>query len=253
MATRFRPRDRRVANRVPLTLQDEWSPSMPLFNVGFVIFPELTQLDFTGPQQVLARLPQSAMHIIAKSAAPVPSDSGLSLVPTHTFESCPRLDLICIPGGSAGVVRAMGDQETIKFVQRQSSTAKYVTSVCTGAFILGAAGLLKGRRATTHWAFTELLSLVGATHEKGRIVKDGNVITAGGVTSGIDFGLSVVAEIAGETVAQAIQLGIEYDPEPPFDSGHPDRAPDAAKAAVFPRYEKTRAAFRDGIARLSTM
>ena len=131
--------------------------------------------------------------------------------------------------------------------------AKYVTSVCTGAFILGAAGLLKGRRATTHWAFTELLPLVGATHEKGRVVKDGNVITAGGVTSGIDFGLNVVAEIAGETVAQAIQLGLEYDPDPPFDAGHPDRAPDGAKATVFPRYEKARAAFRDGIARLSTM
>ena len=179
---------------------------MSLFNVGFVIFPDLTQLDFTGPQQVLARLPQSAMHIIAKSATPVPSDSGLSLVPTHTFANCPNLDLICIPGGNAGVVQAIGDQETIEFVQRQSSIAKYVTSVCTGAFVLGAAGLLKGRRATTHWAFTELLPLVGATHEKARIVKDGNVITAGGVTSGIDFGLSVVAEIAGETTAQAIQL-----------------------------------------------
>jgi putative intracellular protease/amidase len=134
---------------------------MSLFNVGFVIFPELTQLDFTGPQQVLARLPQSAMHIIAKSAAPVSSDSGLSLVPTHTFENCPRLDLICIPGGSTGVVRAMGDRDTIEFVRRRSVMAKYVTSVCTGAFILGAAGLLKGRRATTHWAFTELLPLVG--------------------------------------------------------------------------------------------
>jgi cyclohexyl-isocyanide hydratase len=170
---------------------------MSLFNVGFVIFPELTQLDFTGPQQVLARLPQSAMHIIAKSAAPVRSDSGLSLIPTHTFENCPQLDLICIPGGSSGVVRAMGDHETIDFVQRQSSAAKHVTSVCTGAFVLGAAGLLKGRRATTHWAFTELLPLFGATHEKARIVKDGNVITAGGVTSGIDFGLRVAAEIAG--------------------------------------------------------
>jgi cyclohexyl-isocyanide hydratase len=227
--------------------------SMSVFNVGFVIFPELTQLDFTGPQQVLARLPQSAMHIIAKSAAPVPSDSGLSLVPTHTFDDCPRLDLICIPGGSNGVVRAMGDQRTIEFVQRQSSTATYVTSVCTGAFILGAAGLLKGRRATTHWAFAELLPLVGATYEKARIVKDGNVITAGGVTSGIDFGLRVVGEIAGETMAQAIQLGLEYDPEPPFDAGHPDRAPDAAKAAVFPRYEKARSAFHDEIARLSTL
>ena len=109
---------------------------MPLFNVGFVIFPGLTQLDFTGPQQVLARLPESAMHIVAKCAAPVPSDSGLGLVPTHTFENCPHLDLICVPGGNAGVVQAMGDRETIEFVRRQSSTAKYVTSVCTGAFIL---------------------------------------------------------------------------------------------------------------------
>jgi cyclohexyl-isocyanide hydratase len=226
---------------------------MSLFNVGFVIFPELTQLDFTGPQQVLARLPQSAMHIIAKSAAPVPSDSGLSLVPTHTFENCPQLDLICIPGGSTGVVRAMGDRDTIEFVQRQSRKAKYVTSVCTGAFILGAAGLLKGRRATTHWAFTELLPLLGATHAKGRVVKDGNVITAGGVTSGIDFGLRVVAEIAGEEVAQAIQLGLEYDPDPPFDAGHPDRASDAVEAAVFPRYEKARTAFREGIACLATL
>jgi len=226
---------------------------MSLFNVGFVIFPELTQLDFTGPQQVLARLPQSAMHIIAKSTAPVSSDSGLSLVPTHTFENCPQLDLICIPGGSTGVVRAMGDRDTIEFVQRQSRKAKYVTSVCTGAFILGAAGLLKGRRATTHWAFTELLPLLGATHERGRVVKDGNVITAGGVTSGIDFGLRVVAEIAGETVAQTIQLGLEYDPEPPFDAGHPDRASDAVEAALFPRYEKARTAFREGIACLATL
>src|SRR5207302_5419548 len=114
------------------------------------------------------------MHVVAKSVAPVPSDSGLGLLPTHTFESCPPLDLICIPGGSTGVVRAMADGETIEFVRRQASTAKYVTSVFTGAFILGAAGLLKGRRATTHWAFTELLPLVGATHEKARTVKDGN-------------------------------------------------------------------------------
>ena len=237
--------------RVPIPLQDEWSQTMPLFNVGFVIFPDLTQLDFTGPQQVLARLPESAMHIVAKSAAPVPSDSGLGLVPTHTFENCPHLDLICVPGGIAGVIQAMGDRETIEFVRRQSSTAKYVTSVCTGAFILGVAGLLKGRRATTHWAFTELLPLVGATHEKGRVVKDGNVITAGGVTSGIDFGLRVVAEIAGEDRRSAIQLGIEYDPAPPFDSGHPDRAPNLAENLVARRYGGLAAAFRAGLGEIA--
>ena len=221
---------------------------MSSFNIGFVIFPDLTQLDFTGPLQVLARLPQSAIHIVAKSEAPVPSDCGLGLVPTHTFANCPPIDLICVPGGSYGVVQAMSDRETIEFVRRRAGTAKYVTSVCTGAFILGVAGILKGRRATTHWAFTDLLPLVGAKHEKARVVKDGNVITAGGVTSGIDFGLSIVAEIAGETTAQTIQLGIEYDPAPPFDSGHPDSAPAAIKSALLSgRYDEPRSAFRTGI------
>jgi cyclohexyl-isocyanide hydratase len=220
---------------------------MSNFNVGFVIFPDLTQLDFTGPLQVLARLPQSTTHIIAKSEAPVPSDCGLSLVPTCTFANCPPLDLICIPGGVSGVIGAIGDRETVEFVRRQAGTAKYVTSVCTGAFVLGIAGLLKGRRVTTHWAYTDLLSLVGATYEKTRVVRDGNVITAGGVTSGIDFGLTIVAEIAGETTARAIQLGIEYDPVPPFDSGHPDRASAAIKLALSDRYEKANLALRVGI------
>jgi cyclohexyl-isocyanide hydratase len=220
---------------------------MATFNVGFVIFPDLTQLDFTGPLQVLARLPDSTTHIVAKSAAPVPSDCGLGLVPTHTFANCPPLDLICVPGGAAGVAQAIVDRETVDFVRRQAAAAKYVTSVCTGAFVLGVAGLLKGRRATTHWGYTDLLPLVGATYEKARIVRDGNVITAGGVTSGIDFGLSVVAEIAGEAAARAIQLGIEYDPAPPFDSGHPDRAPPDVKAALTARYAKANAAIRAGI------
>jgi cyclohexyl-isocyanide hydratase len=218
------------------------------FNIGFVIFPDLTQLDFTGPLQVLSRLPQSAIHIVAKSGVPVPSDCGLGFVPTRTFANCPPLDLLCVPGGSYGVVQAISDRETIEFVHRQAGAAKYVTSVCTGAFILGVAGLLKGRRATTHWAFTDLLPLVGATHEKARVVRDGNVITAGGVTSGIDFGLTVAAEIAGETTARTIQLGIEYDPAPPFDSGHPDRAPAAIKSTLLSgRYDEPRSAFRAGI------
>ena len=220
---------------------------MSAFNIGFVIFPDLTQLDFTGPLQVLARMPQSSNFVIAKSPAPVPSDCGLSLVPTRTFANCPPLDLICVPGGVKGVIGAIGDHETVDFVRRQAAGAKYVTAVCTGAFVLGAAGLLKGRRVTTHWAYTELLPLVGAKYEKGRVVRDGNLITAGGVTAVIDFGLSVVAEIAGETVARTIQLGIEYDPAPPFDSGHPDSAPESIKAALSERYGKARSALRDRI------
>jgi cyclohexyl-isocyanide hydratase len=220
---------------------------MSIFNVGFLIFPNLTQLDLTAPLQVLARLPQSRTHIIAKSDTPVPSDCGLSLLPTCTFANCLSLDLICIPGGVTGVIGAIGDRETVDFVRVQASKAQYVTSVCTGAFVLGIAGLLRGRRATTHWAYTDLLPLVGATNEKARVVKDGNVITAGGVTSGIDFALSVVAQIAGEAAARTIQLGIEYDPAPPFDSGHPDRAPAAIKAALSDRYEKANLALRAGI------
>lgn len=220
---------------------------MPLFQIGFVLFPDLTQLDLTGPLQVLARLPDSAVHIAAKSDAPVASDCGLSLVPTQTFASCPPLDLICVPGGAKGVASAMTDRATIDFVRRQSARATYVTSVCTGAFILGAAGLLRGRRAATHWAYADLLPLVGATHEKARIVRDGNLITAGGVTAGIDFGLSTVAAIAGETVAHAIGLGLEYDPAPPFECGDPERAPEAVKRQLADRYAAPRAAFRRSI------
>ena len=129
----------------------------------------------------------------------------------------------------------------------QAAAARYVTSVCTGAFVLGVAGLLIGRRATTHWAYADLLPLVGATHEKARVVRDGNVITAGGVTSGIDFGLSVVAEIAGEATARKIQLGMEYDPAPPFDAGHPDRAPTIRSELMAARYDKFRTTYRERI------
>ena len=220
---------------------------MPTFHIGLVAFPDLTQLDLTGPLQVLSRLPQSATHIVAKSGAPVPTDCGLSFLPTRTFADCPPLDLLCVPGGVTGVIGAIGDRETVEFVRERARTAKYVTSVCTGAFVLGVAGLLQGRRATTHWAYTGLLPLVGAIHEKGRIVRDGNLITAGGVTAGIDFGLSVVAEIAGEQAARAIQLGIEYDPAPPFDSGHPERASPELRSALAERYESANAKLRAAI------
>ena len=216
---------------------------MTTLHIGFVIFPNLTQLDFAGPMEVLNRLPESKVHIIAKSLDPVPSDCGLSLLPTTTFKDCCQLDLICVPGGG-GVVGVMTDLESVDFVRKQAAGARYITSVCTGAFVLGVAGLLKGRRATTHWAYTDLLTLVGATFEKARTVTDGNVITAGGVTSGIDFALHVAAEIAGKETAQAIQLSIEYDPAPPFTSGHPDRAPASVAALVAPRYTERREAHR---------
>ena len=201
---------------------------------------------------MLSRLPGAKIQIAAKTREPVPSDCSLGLVPTHAFADCPPLDLICVPGGGPGVIEAIKDRETIEFVRKQASHAKYITSVCTGAFILGAAGLLRGRRATTHWAFTQLLPLVGATYEKARVVMDGNVITAGGVTSGIDFGLSVIAEIAGEQAACAVQLGVEYNPAPPFNSGHPDLAPASlTESLVASRYGKLASHFRTGLEQLS--
>lgn len=231
------------------------------FNLGFVIFPGITQLDFTGPFEVLSRLatppslsapsrfPDVKTHVIAKSLQPVASDRGLSFLPTSTFETCPALDLICVPGGT-GVADALGDAETVDFIGHQGRQAQYATSVCTGAFLLGATGLLRGRRATTHWAYTDLLPLVGAKHERARIVRDGNIITAGGVTAGIDFAFAVIAELAGPDVARAIQLGIEYDPAPPFHAGHPDKASEAAISLMVHRNDATHGGMRAALERL---
>lgn len=231
------------------------------FNIGFVIFPGMTQLDFTGPFEVLSRIgtppslsaaskfPDARIHVVAKTMLPVPSDRGLGIMPTCTLETCPRLNLICLPGG-AGVADAIADPETVDFVRRQGAQTEYVTSVCMGVFLLGAAGLMHGRRAATHWAYVDLLPLIGARHGKERVVRDGNVITGGGVTAGIDFAFSVVAELAGPDVAKAIQLGIEYDPSPPFDGGHPDKASEEAKALMVHRNETAHSELRDALERL---
>jgi cyclohexyl-isocyanide hydratase len=218
------------------------------FNIGFVIFPNLTQLDFTGPLQVLHRLPEAKVHIIAKTRDAVPSDCGLGLMPTTTFDKCEPLDLLCVPGGY-GVSGAIADAGTVEFVRRQAAGAKYVTSVCTGAFVLGVAGLLRGKRATTHWAYTGLLPLVGATWEKARVVRDGNVFTGGGVTAGIDFGLTVATEVAGTEAAQRIQLSIEYDPAPPLTSGSPDSAPAPVRQHMTERFGTRLATFRGELQR----
>jgi cyclohexyl-isocyanide hydratase len=234
------------------------------FNVGFVIFSGITQLDFTGPFEVLSRLgtppslsapsrfPRSKTHVVAKTMLPVSSDRDLGIMPSCTFQTCPPLDLNCVPGG-AGVAEALADVETIDFIRRQGARAGYVTSVCMGAFLIGAAGLLKGRRAATHWAYVDLLPLVGASHEKARIVRDGNVFTSGGVTSGIDFAFRVVAELAGPEVAQAIQLGIEYDPSPPFDAGHPDKASEAAIALMVHRNATAHTGIRKALESLAIL
>jgi cyclohexyl-isocyanide hydratase len=182
--------------------------------IGFVLFPNVTQLDFTGPLQVLHRLPGATSHILAKTPAPVMSDCGLGLVPTTTFAKAPPLDMIFVPGGF-GVVEAIADAETLAFVRRAGRQARYVTSVCTGAFVLGAAGLLAGKRATTHWAYHHLLEKVGAIPEAGRVVRDGDIFTGGGVTAGIDFAFTVVEALSGPAAARAIQVALEYDPAPP--------------------------------------
>ncbi|AYZ66208.1 DJ-1/PfpI family protein [Burkholderia multivorans] len=193
-------------------------------HIGFLVFPGVQQLDLTGPHDVLASLPDAAVHLVWKTREPVASSSGLALTPGHTFADCPPLDVICIPGGT-GINELLSDRETIDFVRERSATARYVTSVCTGALLLGAAGLLRGRRATTHWAFHALLEPLGAVPVRERVVRDGNLITGGGVTAGIDFALTIAAELAGDEEAQAIQLELEYAPAPPFDAGSPDTAP----------------------------
>ncbi|MBM3642920.1 MAG: DJ-1/PfpI family protein [Alphaproteobacteria bacterium] len=194
------------------------------FEIGFLLFPNLTQLDLTGPYEVLSALPGSRTHLVWKDRSPVAAGGGLQLVPSATFADCPQLDLICVPGG-VGVSAVMEDADALAFVRRQAAGARYVTSVCTGALVLGAAGLLRGKRATTHWMSRRFLPNFGAIRVDERVVRDGNLFTGGGVTAGIDFGLVVAAEVAGPEVAQAIQLRIEYAPAPPFDSGSPERAP----------------------------
>lgn len=193
------------------------------FHIGFLLFPDLTQLDLTGPFEVLSRMPGATTHLIARAPDPVTSDTGLTITPTTTIADCPPLDMICVPGGP-GMNRLLTDKAMLRFLRERASEVSYLTSVCTGSLVLGAAGLLKGRRAATHWMSRDMLTAFGAVPVAERVVVDGNLITGGGVTAGIDFGLRVIAEVRGEAAAKAVQLGIEYDPQPPFDCGSPETA-----------------------------
>ncbi|WP_017526719.1 DJ-1/PfpI family protein [Pseudomonas fluorescens] len=192
--------------------------------IGFVVFPGIQQLDLTGPYDVLGSLPDVKLHLVWKDLAPVVSSTGLAFTPTTTYAECPSLDVLCVPGG-AGVGALMEDPHTLDFLKAQAQTARYVTSVCTGSLVLGAAGLLRGRKATTHWAYHDMLAPLGAIPVQERVVRDGNLFTGGGITAGIDFALVLAAELYSEAAAQLVQLQIEYAPAPPFDAGSPHTAP----------------------------
>lgn len=196
---------------------------MPL-QIGFLLFPRVQQLDLTGPYDAFASLPDVTVSLVWKDLAPLKASSGMTLTPDVTFDSCPALDVICVPGG-AGTADLLEDEQTLDFIRQQANHARFVTSVCTGALVLGAAGLLRGRRATTHWVFHELLATLGAIPVRERVVRDGNIVTGGGITAGIDFALSLARELVGEEAAKLMQLRLEYAPDPPFDSGSPDTAP----------------------------
>ncbi len=196
---------------------------MQPIRVVFLVYPNVTQLDLTGPAQVLSRLGNAKVDLVWKTRDPVQTDSGFALLPTATFDEVREADILCVPGGF-GCIDVMQDDAVLAWVRAVGESAQWVTSVCTGSLILGAAGLLRGYRATSHWAWRDYLGLFGAEPVAERVVFDRNRVTGGGVTAGIDFALALVAAIEGEENARAIQLGLEYDPHPPFDSGTPDKA-----------------------------
>lgn len=200
-------------------------------SVGMLLFDGLTQLDLTGPYEVLARMPGTRVTLIAPTRAPVRSEWGLTITPDATFDTAPALDVVCVPGGW-GVDAYLTNDALLDFLRARSERARFTISICSGALLLGAAGLLRGYRATTHWMSLDLLPLLGATSVHERVVRDRDRITSAGVTAGIDMSIALASELFGTTVAQSIQLAIEYDPSPPFDSGSPHTAPESVRRAV---------------------
>lgn len=218
--TALPPSQRFQASAQPATVTPSTSKT-----IGMLAFPGMTALDLIGPQQFFAVAPGYATQLLWKTREPVVSESGVPILPTATFDEAPeKLEILFVPGGFGGTSAMIEDPEVLDFVASRGARATYVTSVCTGALILGAAGLLQGYQATTHWAYHDLLPLVGAEPVTARVVEDRNRLTGGGVTSGIDFGLTLLARLAGEDYARGWQLGTEYDPHPPFDAGTPQAA-----------------------------
>jgi cyclohexyl-isocyanide hydratase len=215
-------------------LQEGPLPSNRL-TIGCLVFPRQDQIDFTGPFEVLSRIPDSSLHVIAKTKDPVRDVKGLILTPEMTIADAPPLDLLLVPGGLGQQV-LMDDQEILSFIKNQADSGRYLLSVCTGALLCGAAGVLRGRRATTHWAAWDLLHYYGAIPTKARVVVDGNYISTAGVTAGLDGSLKIASMLRGDEVAQEIQLEIEYAPDPPFHSGTPETARPEVIQAYFANY-----------------
>ena len=197
-------------------------PELSPISVAFLVFPNVTQLDLTGPAQVLSRLGNTSVDLVWKNKEPVPTDAGFPLLPTAIFNDIDQVDILCVPGG-LGTMEMMQDRAVLAWLQKVAANADWVTSVCTGSLVLGAAGLLKGYKSACHWASVDQLAFFGAIPVRQRIVEDRNRFSGGGVTSGIDFALALAARIRGEDHAKFIQLAIEYDPHPPFDAGSPDK------------------------------
>ncbi|MBV9858514.1 MAG: DJ-1/PfpI family protein [Alphaproteobacteria bacterium] len=200
--------------------------------IVFALFDGVTQLDFTGPHEVFSSLPGASVIMASTRGGTIEATGGMVFAGLHQLADIARCDVVCVPGGRGATDIALRDDDFLRELRRLAGTARFVTSVCTGALVLGAAGLLRGKRAATHWGWRDLLVPFGAIPDAARVVRDGNVITGGGVTAGIDFALSVVAELAGAETAQAIQLRIEYAPAPPFDAGLPETAPPEILARV---------------------
>lgn len=216
--------------------------------IGLLLFPDLTQLDLTGPYEVFHRLPEARVHLVWKDTAPIRAQGGLHLVPDTPIAECPPLDVVCVPGGF-GTTALLGDEVVLGWLRAQATTARYMTAVCTGSLVLARAGLLDGRKATCHWSYVDLLPRMGAIAERGRVVIDGDRITGGGVTAGIDFALRVAAELCGVEVAKAIQLGLEYNPAPPFTCGHPDVADPTTIELVTARLASSKKMIEDLVSR----
>ncbi|OBU85304.1 DJ-1/PfpI family protein [Chromobacterium subtsugae] len=211
----------------------------PSFTIVFALYPRVTQLDFTGPHEVLAQLPGARCVLASAQGGNIRTDSGITFAELARLQDIAGCDLLCVPGG-LGTIAALEDQDFLAQLRRLSASARYTASVCTGSLLLGAAGLLKGKRAACHWAWRDSLAAFGAQPDPARVVVDGDIISGGGVTAGIDMALTLMAEIAGADYAQTVQLALEYAPAPPFAAGRPEDASPAILAAARTRLDALR-------------